>query len=860
MARDYNPENIELKWQAIWEDSGIYHCEIDPDKPKKYVLEMFPYPSGSPHMGHVRNYTIGDVIARAARMRGYNVLHPMGWDAFGLPAENAAIKQNSHPAVWTYQNIEVQEKSFKRMGFSYDWRRKIVTCDPEYYRWGQWLFLKMHERGLVERKKSPVNWCPECATVLANEQVEGDGVCWRCASRVEKRNLAQWYFKITDYAQELLDDLDQLELWPERVKTMQANWIGRSTGANITFSICDEQGESTDQAITVYTTRPDTLFGCSFFLLAPEHPLVEEFTAGTPYEADCRAVIEASARETAVERESGIAEKQGAFTGRFVVNPINGAKVPVWIANYVLMDYGTGAVMAVPSGDDRDFEFARHYGLDIPPVVVAEDDPLLSTLRDESDLVQKNVDWDTGYTGPGVLVQSGPFTGMKGGKDSEACRAIVEALATEGKGEATVNFRLRDWLISRQRYWGNPIPMIHCDVCGLIPVPEEQLPVILPLDLDISKGATLDSDPSFYEVDCPACGAQAKRETDTMDTFTCSSWYFLRFADARNDEQAFSKKSADYWMPVDNYTGGIEHAILHLLYSRFFTKVMRDMDMLNFDEPFKQLLTQGMVKLDGEKMNKSKGNIVSPDEVVPRYGADTVRGYIMFMAPPDKDLDWSPDGVEGMHRFLGRVWRLVGEYVDTCVLAGSASATNSDEEAIVRQSLRDTQDASLTDAEQTLRRLTHKLTKKATDDIDRQQFNTAIAALMELTNALYDFKKQDNWTDSVYTAEGIDALLKMLAPIAPHITEELWRDLHGEQVESIHVQDWPSYSPDYVVADTIELPVQVNGKIRGRVEVAADAADEVVAEAAKIAVSDHIDDEEIKKLIVVPGRIVTIVI
>jgi len=537
VTRDYNPTDIEIKWQDVWQKSDIDHSDIDDARPKKYVLEMFPYPSGNPHMGHVRNYTIGDVVARTARMRGYNVLHPMGWDAFGLPAENAAILQNSHPATWTYENIAVQEESFKRMGFSYDWKRKIVTCDPEYYKWGQWIFLKMYERGLVERKKNPVNWCPDCATVLANEQVEGDGVCWRCSSRVEKRDLAQWYFKITDYGQELLDDLDQLDQWPVRVKTMQENWIGRSTGANVTFTICDENQQKTDQTITVYTTRPDTLFGASFFLLAPEHPLVTEFVAGTPYEAQVNAVIEASQHETAVERESGIAKKQGAFTGRYVINPINGAKIPVWIANYVLMDYGTGAVMAVPSGDERDFEFARQYGLDIPPVVIAQDDPLLDTLCQEKELVQSDVDWDSACTGDGIMVQSGRFTGMKGGKNSEGAAAITEALAADGMGEATINFRLRDWLISRQRYWGNPIPIIHCEACGIVPVPEEQLPVLLPLDVDIGAGETLASTSSFYEVNCPACGAKARRETDTMDTFTCSSWYFLRYSDAQNAEQ-----------------------------------------------------------------------------------------------------------------------------------------------------------------------------------------------------------------------------------------------------------------------------------------------------------------------------------
>ena len=863
MARDYNPNEIEQRWQSLWEEADLYHSEVDSSKPKKYVLEMFPYPSGSPHMGHVRNYTIGDVVARAARMRGFNVLHPMGWDAFGLPAENAAIQKGSHPAAWTYENIAVQEESFKRMGFSYDWKRKIITCDPEYYKWGQWLFLKMFERGLVERRKSPVNWCPSCATVLANEQVEGDGICWRCESRVEKRDLAQWYFKITDYGQELLDDLDKLDHWPERVRTMQENWIGRSTGVNIDFAICDADKNQTDQTITVYTTRPDTLFGVSYFLLAPEHPLVKEFTQNTPFEAEVQRVVEESAHETAVERESGITRKQGAFTGRYVVNPINGQKIPVWISNYVLMDYGTGAVMAVPSADERDFEFARQYDLDIPPVILAEGDPLMVKLRHEKDLVQTNVDWEESYIGPGLMVQSGEFTGMAGGKDGDGAAAVIRALEDMGAGQATVNFRLRDWLISRQRYWGNPIPMIHCGTCGIVPVPQQQLPVILPLDIDISAGETLESSASFYEVDCPVCGISARRETDTMDTFVCSSWYFLRYGDAQNTEVAFSKENADYWMPADNYIGGIEHAILHLLYARFFVKVLRDMGTLNFDEPFCRLLTQGMVKLNGEKMSKSKGNVISPDEVVARYGADTVRGYIMFMAPPDKDLDWSPDGVEGMFRFLGRVWRLVGEYVDQRSDLIADTAVTVDNGALqdeVTDRRLEPGVTELSDAEKTLRHLTHRLIKKCSDDIERQQFNTAIAALMELTNALYDFKKQKDWTQSAYFAEGLDCLLKMLAPIAPHITEELWLDVHGEGIESVHLQCWPDYNLEYVVADTIELPIQVNGKVRGRIEIAADASDDVVAEAAKEAVASHIKGKEIRKLIVVPGRIITIVV
>jgi len=859
VARDYKHQDIEHKWQKLWESAELYHADLRDDLPKKYVLEMFPYPSGSVHMGHVRNYTIGDVVARVFRMRGYSVLHPMGWDAFGLPAENAAIQQQSHPAGWTYNNIAIQEAAFKQLGFSYDWRRKIVTCDPDYYQWGQWLFLKLYERGLVERKTSPVNWCPQCATVLANEQVEGEGVCWRCSSFVEKRDLAQWFLKITDYAQELLDDLDQLDQWPPRVRTMQENWIGRSTGANVDFVICDAKGEESDQTISVYTTRPDTLFGCSFFLLAPEHPLVSEFVAGTPYASEVAAVVEAAARETAVQREGGLAEKRGAFTGRYVINPVNGARIPVWVANYVLMDYGTGAVMAVPSGDERDFDFARSYGLPIPPVVVPQGDPVLDRLRHEKELIDRDVLWKTAYTGDGVMVQSGEFTGMPGGKDSEGAAAVTASLAAAGRGQATVNFRLRDWLISRQRYWGNPIPMIYCDFCGLVPVPEADLPVVLPLDLDIAAGATLADDAAFYQVDCPVCGKAARRETDTMDTFTCSSWYFLRFTDAHNSQAAFAPDIADYWMPVDHYIGGIEHAILHLLYSRFFTKVLRDLGLVTFDEPFKHLLTQGMVLQDGEKMSKSKGIIVSPDEVLPKYGADTIRAYIMFMAPPDKDLDWSQDGVEGMYKYLNRVWRLVSEFVDLRVVE-TAKAEAEEGVQNCHSTTAASSDAELSDAEKELRHLTHKLIKKATDDIDRQQFNTVIAALMELTNALYDFKQQDSWAQSPCALRAIDVLLRMLAPIAPHITEELWQSLYGQTIESVHLHDWPSYDANLVAADTIELPIQINGKVRGRITVAADASEDEVAAAAQNAVSDYLVGKEIRKLMVVPGRIVTIVV
>lgn len=842
---DYNPSSIEPKWQKIWVEEGRDKAVEDRTKPKKYILEMFPYPSGDIHMGHVRNYTIGDVVARQARMRGYSVLHPIGWDAFGLPAENAAIKKNSHPATWTYANIETQAASFKRMAFSYDWDRVVRTCDPEYYRWGQWIFTKMWERGLIERRSSPVNWCPSCETVLANEQVT-EGVCWRCHSAVEKRKLDQWYLKITDYAQELLDDLDKLQGWPERVKTMQANWIGRSTGAEVDFTVCDSEGNPTKDTITVFTTRPDTLFGCSFFLLAPEHPLVEKWIAGTPYQEAVEAVIAASSKETAVERESGLVEKNGAFTGRYVINPVNGDKVPVWVANYVMMDYGTGAVMAVPSGDDRDFAFARKYDLPIPPVVVAPDSQLAHDYSATPERVVSTVDWDEAYSGPGVLIQSGAFTGMLGGKDSQASNAVIEELEKQGRGRATVNFRLRDWLISRQRYWGNPIPMIHCPQCGLVPVPEEDLPVTLPLDLNVAAGETLKDRPEFYETTCPRCGGAAHRETDTMDTFTCSSWYYLRYTDARNEQAPFSQENADYWMPVDQYIGGIEHAILHLLYSRFFTKVLRDMGLVSFDEPFTNLLTQGMVKLNGETMSKSKGNVVAPEEMIERYGADTLRAYILFMAPPEKDLDWSYEGCEGMWKWLNRVWRLVDEVADECA---DFAATNAEAPEVTTQ-----QDKALRTAQ-------HRLTRKATVDIERFQFNTAIAAFMELTNALYDYRNavKTEERNKALMIEGCSRLMVMLAPFTPHFSEELWKTSWKHE-GSVHDQPWPMYDEKLCVADEVELPVQVNGKVRTRITVPVEAGADEVEAAAREAAASWIEGKTIRKVIVVPQKIVTIVV
>jgi len=839
----YDPHAIETKWQAVWERDHADRAVEDPAKPKKYVLEMFPYPSGDIHMGHVRNYTIGDVVARQARMNGFSVLHPIGWDAFGLPAENAAIKSDSHPAKWTYANIETQAASFKRMGFSYDWDRSVKSCDVDYYRWGQWIFIKMWEKGLVERKSSPVNWCPSCATVLANEQVVGDGVCWRCKSVVEKRELEQWYFKITEYAQELLDDLDKLPGWPDRVKTMQANWIGRSEGAEVDFVLCDEHGQPSDESITVFTTRPDTLFGCSFFLLAPEHPRVREFVAGTEYEAPVMAVVDAAARETAVERQLGERVKNGAFTGRYVINPVNGEKVPVWVSDYVLMEYGTGAVMAVPSGDQRDFEFARQFGLPIPPVILGDEHAdLLGELAGVRERVREEVPWDEAFGGDGVMVQSGEFTGLRGGKGSEGMRGVTEWLAARDQGRFAINFRLRDWLISRQRYWGNPIPAVHCPACGLVPVPVEQLPVVLPMGIDICKGETLADHPEFYETTCPKCGGAARRETDTMDTFTCSSWYYLRYCDARNDSSAFAKEKADYWMPVDQYIGGIEHAILHLLYSRFFTKVLRDLGMLSFDEPFTNLLTQGMVKKDGETMSKSKGNVVAPEEMIGQFGADTLRAYILFMAPPDKDLEWSYEGVEGMYRWLSRVWRFVAEAAEDAS-SGCGVVASGDPAA------------------KTLHREMHRVTGKVTDDIARFQFNTAIAAMMELTNAAYDYRNAvpAGSRDLALQKEVAERLVQLLAPFTPHMSEELWREVIGAP-GSVHTAEWPAFDAAAAAADELELAVQVNGKVRGRVVVAADAAAEDVQAAALEVVASWIEGKDVKKVVVVPGKLVSVVV
>ena len=846
----YNPHEIEPRWQKAWDESGLNTVREDESKPKKYVLEMFPYPSGDIHMGHVRNYTIGDVIARYSKMRGFDVLHPMGWDAFGLPAENAAIKHHSHPAKWTYANIETQKASFKRMGLSYDWDRTVVACDPEYYRWGQWIFLQFWKRGLVERRESPVNWCPNCKTVLANEQVT-EGECWRCHGAVEKRDLTQWYFKITDYAQELLDDLDQLDGWPERVKQMQSNWIGRSEGAEVDFELLPAEGKDDGQTITVFTTRPDTLFGCSFFLLAPESKLVPELVAGTEYEAEVMALVEAASKVSAVERAQGDREKHGAFTGRYVVNPVNGEKVPVWVADYIVADYGTGAVMAVPCGDQRDFEFARKYDLPIIPIILGEDDALYPQLKDEQNRVVTTVDWEKSYEAEGKLVQSGKYTGMVGGKHSPAVDAIIGDLEAAGKGKKSVQFRLRDWLISRQRYWGNPIPAIYCDKCGLVPVPEEDLPVMLPKDIDLSAGETLATHEEFAKCTCPKCGGPARRETDTMDTFTCSSWYYLRYTDPHNTELPFAPEKANRWMPVDQYIGGIEHAILHLLYSRFFTKVLRDMGMVDFDEPFKNLLCQGMV-LDehGDVMSKSKGNVISPEDMIAGYGADAVRAYILFMAPPDKELQWNEDGLAGMYKFLNRVWRMVGD------LAGVAG-----EDTLYQEGGK----LSAVEAAKVLVRERHRVCGKVVEDFDRNNFNTAIAAIMELANATGDFlhaasaeERAVNAELKALSADIAEVLVKLLSPICPHWSEELWHTVLGHE-GSVHVEPWPEFDPEKAKADEVELAVQVNGKVKAKITVAADAAEEDVKAQALEAVSQAIEGKDVKKVVVVKGRLVNIV-
>ena len=839
----YDAEAIETKWQRVWEEQNLYKTEEDSSRPKKYVLEMFPYPSGDLHMGHARNYTIGDAMARQARMRGFDVLHPMGFDAFGLPAENAAIKHNTQPSVWTHKNIDQAVKTMFRMGFAYDKDRMFNTCDPEYYKWGQWIFLKMLEKGLVYRATSPVNWCPNDKTVLANEQVV-NGKCWRCGAVPEKRELSQWYLRITDYAQELLDDLDQLEGWPERVRAMQANWIGRSEGAEIDFTLADTDGVTpTDTKMTVFTTRADTIYGCTFMLLPPESKLAAELVGDSEYKAAFDALHEEAVKVSSIDRQGTDREKHGVFTGRYAINPVTGQTVPIWVADYVLLDYGTGAVMGVPSGDKRDFDFAKKYDLPIVPIICEEGTDIYEELKGVSEYKVTSVDWDGPMDTVGILVQSGPFTGLRGGKHSEAEEAVVAYLTEHNVGRRTVQFRLRDWLISRQRYWGNPIPMIHCDCCGDVPVPYDQLPVMLPNNLDLAAGDTLAECKEFVETTCPQCGKPAKRITDTMDTFTCSSWYYLRYCDPHNTELPFSKESVDRWMPVDNYIGGIEHAILHLLYSRFFTKVLRDLGMIDIDEPFKNLMTQGMVKDEhGDTMSKSKGNVLPPSSVIEPYGADTMRLAILFVAPPEKDFDWDEKVVAGANRFIKRAWRVVWELSRTADASVVLDHTTLDPKALE------------------LNRVLNAMGIRCTTEFDKGQFNTAISAVMELVNAAsaYINEVPAESRDVALCYKVANDVVAMLAPIIPHWAEELSHEALGKDIPVYH-QPWPEFDPEQAKSNTVEIAVQLKGKVRARIEVSADASEEELTAAATEAIADQLEGKEIRKVIVVKGRLVNIV-
>ena len=836
MEKLYVPKDVEQKWQQRWQKTQAFRVTQDSEKPKYYLLEMFPYPSGRIHMGHVRNYAIGDVVARFKRMQGFNVLHPMGWDAFGMPAENAAIEHGTHPAKWTYENIDSMRQQLQRIGLSYDWQREFATCDTDYYRWEQQIFLQMYERGLAYKKGSSVNWCPDCQTVLANEQVE-DGSCWRCHNLVEQKELEQWFFKITDYADELLDWTEKLPGWPERVLAMQRNWIGKSYGCEIEFPVV-----ASDAKVKVFTTRPDTLFGATFMSLAPEHPMAKTLVTDEQQVAVDEFVAKVE-RQDKIERTSGDLEKLGVFTGSYCVNPLNGNKIPVFLANFVLMDYGTGAVMAVPAHDQRDFEFAKKYELPIQVVIQPDGENLAADQLDEA------------YVGPGLLVNSGQFDGV----DNESAKEKIAAYLDErNEGRKTINFRLRDWGVSRQRYWGTPIPIIYCDSCGAVPVPMTDLPVELPTDVELTGegGSPLARHEEFLKVDCPTCGKPARRESDTFDTFVESSWYFARYA------------CPDY--TVDQYIGGIEHAVMHLLYARFFTKVLRDLGMLDVDEPFTNLLTQGMVCMETqrcpehgwlypeqvvgdkceicgqtaefgrtEKMSKSKKNVIDPNQLIDQYGADTARLFSLFAAPPEKDLEWNEQGVEGCSRFLGRVWRAVFdnlELIDTAEIPVEASGPAAD-----------------------LRRKTHQTIKKVTEDVDgRFHFNTAIAAVMELVNAIYAFK--DGEQHPGILREALETVVRLLNPFVPHACEELWETLsHKESIETV---GWPKWDETALVADEITLVVQVNGKVRGKVAIGVDA-DKEAAEAAALAepnVQRFVADKQVRKIIVVPGRLINIVV
>ncbi|AGA70430.1 leucyl-tRNA synthetase [Desulfitobacterium dichloroeliminans LMG P-21439] len=832
MQEKYLFSEIESRWQKQWVDRKDYKAENHSDKPKYYALAMFPYPSGNLHMGHVRNYSIVDVIARFKRMMGFNVLHPIGWDSFGLPAENAAIKNQTPPAEWTWKNIANMKRQLQEMGISYDWDREFATCHPDYYKFTQWMFLEFYKHGLVYKRKAAVNWCPSCATVLANEQVV-DGACERCDTEVTKKDLEQWFFKITDYAQVLLDDLEKLKGWPEKVKTMQKNWIGRSEGTEVEFTV-----ENREDKIRVYTTRVDTIFGVSYVVLAPEHPLVQELIAGTEYEQEVQNFVSRMKGLNEIARTSTETEKEGLFTGAYCLNPYSGERVPIWIANYVLFDYGTGAVMGVPAHDERDFEFATKYKLPIKTVILPED----------ASVTEKDAPLQVAFTGEGIMVNSGEYDGLK---NMDAWDKMSAQAEQDGFGERKVNFRLRDWLISRQRYWGAPIPMVYCDHCGIVPVPQDQLPVQLPDDVVFKAGENpLTSSESFKQTTCPTCGGKARRETDTMDTFMCSSWYFLRYTDPQNSKLPFSKEAADQWMNVDQYVGGVEHAILHLLYSRFFTKALRDFGYLKVDEPFENLLTQGMVCLGGAKMSKSKGNVVSPEEIISKYGADTARLFILFAAPPDRDLEWSDQGVEGCYRFLNRVWRLAAQYED--VLKGQSSGEAA--------SVQGRNFGELDKAAKDMRRQTHQAIQRVTSDIGvRFNFNTAVSSIMELVNALYLYKEQPN-VNVAAASEAMESVLLLLSPFAPHMTEEIWSQLGHE--ESIHRMEWPKVDERALVQDEVTVVLQVNGKLKDRIQVSAQiSAEELEAQVRLLPkLEEWTQGKQIVKIITVPGKLINVVV
>ena len=852
----YQPSQVELKWQSIWEEEKTFKVTEDPNKPKYYLLEMFPYPSGKIHMGHVRNYTIGDVVARYKRMRGYNVLHPMGWDAFGLPAENAAIENKIHPAIWTYNNIETMKRQLKRLGFSYDWDREFATCDPAYYKWEQLIFLKMYEKGLAYRKKTFVNWCDKCQSVLANEQVE-DGRCWRHSDQeVVVKEMDSWFLRITDYAEEILNYCDKLPGWPEKVLTMQRNWIGKSYGAIIKFPIVGG-GE-----LEVFTTRPDTVYGATFMCMAPEHPMAKELVLGTEHQASTLEFIERTLRIKSFLRTKEDAEKEGVFTGRYCINPFTQERIPIFIANFVLYEYGTGAIMCVPTHDQRDFEFAKKYGLPLRVVIMPKD----RTLYEE--------DMTEAYEGDGYLVNSGDFNGLF---NRDAIEKIADYLDEKGLGQKTIRYKLRDWGISRQRYWGAPIPIIYCDQCGVVPVPEKDLPVVLPVDLEMRPDgkSPLPFEPKFYETTCPQCGKKARRETDTMDTFVESSWYFIRYASPHYHQGPFEKGQAQYWMPVDQYIGGIEHAILHLLYSRFYTKVLRDLGYIDVDEPFTRLLTQGMVcketywcpnhsylypsETDGKvcskcnspvvvgpslKMSKSKKNVVDPEELVEEYGADTLRMFCLFASPPERDLEWSEQGVEGSYRFLSRLWNVVVENKGELVRAKGYDREKLSQELkeVVRK--------------------THQCIKKVTNDIeDRFHFNTAIASVMELLNLVTKTISETQRTEDFWAVirEALEISLVLLNPVVPHITEELWSILGNPG--RLSELPWPSYSEDALIQETKLVVVQVNGKLRAKLEVPADITEEALKAMAlqDAKVQKYLEGKAPKKIIIAQGKLLNIV-